>query len=255
VGSRGGSHVMKHVLIVDNHGVYRKGLRTALESVLPDTRILEADNLEIALRELDPDGSLDLVLVDVDAAGTVLDTLCRLRRAYPKTRIVAVSATFNRKSVLQSLDSGLNGFIAKSQPDEEIFSAINDVLSGRIYVPLMLSQVDTTGLYPDMILNHHAARAPIAPSIPSEGEREAPKKQKLTPRQREILDLLAKGMSNKEIARVLKIREGTTKIHTSGVLRVLGVRNRTEAAAAARDYLLQDQRLTHEKAKLDQRPL
>jgi DNA-binding NarL/FixJ family response regulator len=232
---------MKRVLIVDNHGVYRKGLRTALESVLPDTRVLEADTLEIALKELDPDGSLDLLLVDVDTPGTVLETLHRLRQAYPKTRIVAVSATFDRKSILQSLDSGLCGFIAKSQPDDEIFSAIKDVLSGRIYVPLMLSQVDAPALCAETMLDHHTAGASIAPGMPLEGAREAAKTQKLTPRQREVLHLLAKGMSNKEIARVLKITEGTTKIHTSGLLRVLGVRNRTEAAAAARDYLLQGQ--------------
>lgn len=239
---------MKRVLIVDSHGVYRRGLRTALESVLPDTRVLEAGTLEIALKELDPDGSLDLVLVDVDAPGRVLESLHRLRRAYPKTRIVAVSATFNRKSILQSLDSGLYGFIAKSQPDDEIFSAIKDVLSGRIYVPLMLSQVDAPALCAGTMFNHDTAGASPAPGTFLNGEQETPKRQRLTPRQREILPLLAKGMSNKEIARVLKITEGTTKIHTSGLLRVLGVRNRTEAAAAARDYLLQDQRTTPEAA-------
>lgn len=246
---------MPRILIVDSHGVYRRGLRAALEALLPGARILEADNLDAALKELDPDGSLDLVLVDVDALGGgggrgVVETLYRVRQAYPKTRLVAVSATCNRKAILQILDSGLYGFISKSQPDDEIFSAIHDVLSGRIYVPLMLARVDAPDPFEDATLNH-AAAASLAPHMHSNGERLTPQRQRLTPRQREILPLLAKGMSNKEIARALKITEGTTKIHASCLIRVLGVRNRTEAAAAARDYVLQDEAVTSGTAEPD----
>ncbi len=247
---------MPRILIIDSHGVYRRGLRAALESLLPGARILEAANLDAGLKELDPDGSLDLVLVDVDAlggGGGVVEALYRVREAYPKTRLVAVSATCNRKSILQILDIGLYGFISKSQPDDEIFSAINDVLSGRIYVPLMLARVDAPDLGADATLNHHTAGASLAPYMHSNGERPAPQRQRLTPRQREILPLLAKGMSNKEIARALKITEGTTKIHASCLIRVLGVRNRTEAAAAARDYILEDEAVTNETADWDWR--
>jgi DNA-binding NarL/FixJ family response regulator len=244
---------MQRILIVDSHGVYRRGLRAALESLLPGSQVLETDNLESALKQLDPDGSLDLVLVDVDASGDVLETLYRVRHTYPKTRLVAVSATCDRQSVLRILESGLYGFISKSQPDHEIFSAINDVLSGRIYVPLMLSQVDVPdhSHSADAKPTHRTAGASIAPYMHPNEERLPPPKQRLTPRQREILPLLARGMSNKEIARALKIAEGTTKIHASGLIRVLGVRNRTEAAAAARDYMAQDDAATNETAVSD----
>jgi DNA-binding NarL/FixJ family response regulator len=217
---------MARILLVDSHGVYRKGLRLALQVRFPGSQISEADDLQAARAELDPDGAFDLVLVDVDAPDSSVEVLGLLRRSRPRTRLVALSATVTRASILHSLENGLFGFISKSQSDEEIFSAINDILSGRIYVPLTMAQPDRGNVSAD-----HASEPAflqVDHDLPAE---------RLTPRQREILPLLAKGMSNKEIARVLKIAEGTTKIHASGLLRVLGVRNRTEAAVVARDYI------------------
>ncbi len=231
---------MPRILLVDSHGVYRKGLRLALQIHLAGSQIIEAENLEAARRELDPDGVIDLVLVDVDAPDAPLDALRSLRQSHPQTRLVALSATATRASILQSLENCLFGFISKSQADEEIFAAIKDILSGRIYVPLLLSQpavADGAGV-------SNAGSASAGHDLHQE---------KLTPRQREILPLLAKGMSNKEIARALKIAEGTTKIHASGLLRVLGVRNRTEAAVAARDYILSDQCPTQHGAETELR--
>lgn len=222
---------MARILLVDSHGVYRKGLRLALQVHFPGSQIVEADNLAAARRELDPDGAFDLVLVDVDAPDSPVDALRSLRQSHPRTRLVALSVTVTRGSILRSLENGLFGFISKSQSDEEIFSAISDILSGRIYVPLTMSQPDGEHVSAAHGSDHKAAFPPVDHELHAE---------RLTPRQREILPLLAKGMSNKEIARVLKIAEGTTKIHASGLLRVLGVRNRTEAAVAARDYIAPD---------------
>jgi DNA-binding NarL/FixJ family response regulator len=223
---------MARILLVDSHGVYRKGLRLALQVHFPGSQIVEADSLQAARGELDPDGTFDLVLVDVDAPDSPVDALGSLRQSHPRTRLVALSATVTRASILRSLKNCLFGYISKSQSDEEIFSAIRDILSGRIYVPLTMSQPDGENLSADHVSDHTAAFPLVGHDL--NGER-------LTPRQREILPLLAKGMSNKEIARVLKIAEGTTKIHASGLLRVLGVRNRTEAAVAARDYIAPDE--------------
>lgn len=237
---------MHRILIVDNHGVYRKGLRVALEPHLPGCHFLEADSLQVARKEFDPDGVLDLVLVDVDAPEVSPDSIRSLREAYPKTRILAMSATTSRTSILDSLESGSSGFVSKSQPDDEIIAAIKDILSGRIYVPVMLSQVDGPSISTGAIRNNYPASPWTVRSID-------PERQRLTPRQREILPLLAKGMSNKEIARALNIAEGTTKIHASGLLRVLGVRNRTEAAAAARDYIGWDGLVMAQTVELDRR--
>jgi DNA-binding NarL/FixJ family response regulator len=220
---------MPRILLVDSHGVYRKGLRLALQVHFPGSQIIEADTLQAARGELDPDGAFDLVLVDVDAPDSPVSVLGALRQSHPRTRLVALSATATRASILRSLENCLFGFISKSQSDEEIFSAISDILSGRIYVPLTMSEPHRTA---DHASDHDATFPQVDHDLHAE---------RLTPRQREILPLLAKGMSNKEIARVLKIAEGTTKIHASGLLRVLGVRNRTEAAVAARDYIAPDE--------------
>jgi DNA-binding NarL/FixJ family response regulator len=138
-----------------------------------------------------------------------------------------MSHNSDRIDALRALENGLFGFISKSQSDEEIFGAITDVLSGRIYVP-------PTVIHPDEA-ESQSVGVMCPPSTPRAPELNA---NKLTPRQRAILPLIAQGMSNREIARALKIAVGTTKIHASSLLRILGVRNRTEAAVIARNFIL-----------------
>jgi DNA-binding NarL/FixJ family response regulator len=169
------------ILLVDCHGVYRKGLGLTLQIHFPGSQILEAERLQEARKEFDPDGALDLVLVDADDPDVSFDVLHSVRRSHPRTRLAALSATTNRAAILGILESGLFGFISKSQSDEEIFSAIHDILSGRIYVPFNISQLDET----------HG-------SIPAARNRgmdtPSPDAERLTPRQRQILPLLAKGI-------------------------------------------------------------
>ncbi|NOJ39149.1 LuxR C-terminal-related transcriptional regulator [Bradyrhizobium australiense] len=210
---------------MDDHLMYRKALRSALESHIAKTHVLEADNLETAWKRLDPDGCIDLSLIDLSTAGVSFETLRGLHECYPKTRFAAMMASATRADIMRSLDAGLYGFVSKSQSDSEILGAIKDMLSGRVYVPASLTKVGERPM--------NGAGAQIYHSnLPFDRAEALP--DKLTPRQREVLALLARGMSNKEIARALRIAEGTTKIHASGVLRVLGVRNRTEAAAIAK---------------------
>jgi DNA-binding NarL/FixJ family response regulator len=127
---------------------------------------------------------------------------------------------------MRALENGLDGCICKAQPDYEITQAIKDVLSGRIYVPPSAGSLreDKLSLYGELTKDQRLHEGKLPPG-------------KLTPRQQDILPLLAQGLSNKEIARALKIAEGTTKIHTSSLLRVLRVRNRTQAAVIAQQFL------------------
>jgi DNA-binding NarL/FixJ family response regulator len=217
---------MPRVLIVDGHHLYRRALRSALESLATKTQVLEADDLDSARQCLDR-GRIDLVLIDLSAPGVAsLETLRSLHKSYPQTRFAAMAASGTRSDIVRSLDAGLYGFISKSQSDEEIIAAITDILSGRIYVPVQLTQVDTISLFGGRTFDTDAE------SIEADARLD-----KLTRRQRDVLPLLARGMSNKEIARALRIAESTTKIHASALLRVLGARNRTEAAAIARTLL------------------
>jgi DNA-binding NarL/FixJ family response regulator len=228
---------MPRILLVDDHLLYRKALRGALEILIAKTQVLEADNLEAAREQFDPDGHLDLVLVDLTTTGVAsLEILRSVHECYPKTRFAAMAALVTRVDIVRCLEAGLYGLISKSQPDNEILNAIKDILSNRIYVPLSLTHVDVRTVRASGPEGYDTAPAQV--SIEARVD-------KLTRRQREVLPLLARGMSNKEIARALKISEGTTKIHASSVLRVLGVRNRTEAAAVARSFLrAADQRIS-----------
>jgi DNA-binding NarL/FixJ family response regulator len=216
---------MPRILIVDDHLMYRKALRGAMESHIAKAHVLEADNLESACKRLDPDGCIDLSLIDLSTTGISFEALHGLHECYPKTRFAAMVALATRADIMRSLDAGLYGLVSKSQSDSEILGAIKDMLSGRVYVPASLTKVgERTMNGSGAQIYHLGRRLDRAEAVPD----------KLTPRQREVLALLSRGMSNKEIARALRIAESTTKIHASGVLRVLGVRNRTEAAAIAK---------------------
>lgn len=211
---------MLRILVFDEHSVYRAGLRSLICVQIPRAEVLEASSPIHAL-SLIRDGALDLVLVGVDAVSrAALDPFKAARDASPATRFAIMSASDTRADILAGLAAGFHGFISKHQSEAEILAAIDDILSGRIYVPWSLAQAgDAPGSRPG---------GEAAPTLPFEADR-----LKLTARQREVLCLLAHGKSNKEIARALDIAEATTKIHLAALLRALGVRNRTEAAFKA----------------------
>jgi DNA-binding NarL/FixJ family response regulator len=196
-----------------------------LTSVLAEHRVIVAPDIESAGKEFGSEGSPDLVLVDTSTSPTSWTVLRSLRHRFPGTRFLVMWSTNGRAETTRALESGLDGSISKAQPDYEITQAIKDVLSGRIYVPRR-SDLDD--------LKAEADRE-TAQSVQMHDDRLHA--NRLTGRQREVLPLLAMGMSNKEIARSLKISEGTTRVHTSSLLRILGARNRTQAAVMAQQYL------------------
>jgi DNA-binding NarL/FixJ family response regulator len=217
---------MARILVVDDQAVYRTGLRGLICTQMLGAEVLEASSLPQALPEIQ-NGAFDLVLIGLDLsdAKTVDALKSAAREASPATRIAIISASDTRADILASLAAGLHGFISKHQSDAAILDAIARLLSGRIYVPRSLAEADDG--------EASASRGDnVGDSLPTEADL-----LKLTKRQREVLGLLALGMSNKEIARALEIAEATTKIHMAALLRALGVRNRTEAAYKAGQLL------------------
>ncbi|MFZ1885654.1 MAG: response regulator transcription factor [Rhodoplanes sp.] len=213
---------MPRILVFDEQSVYRAGLRELISSKIPCAEVIDASDLYEALSQI-RDSFFDLVLVGTDRSDSgQLHSVKLAREAASATRFVIVSAADKRANILEVLAAGFHGFISKRQSDTDILSAVTDILSGRVYVPESLAEADEGDL-----LNSRVGREAL-PTILTEAD-----VLKLTKRQREVLSLLARGLSNKEIARALAIAEATTKIHLAAILRVLGVRNRTEAAYKA----------------------
>lgn len=198
-------------LIADDHELFRSGLRQLLVDALGASEVREAETFDEAIEILTNEGAGDLVLVDLRMPGmSGAEALAALRDGFPEAKVAVVSALEERVEIIAALSAGVHGYIPKSLSSNEIAAAIRTVLDGQIFVPTTLGR-----------------RESVAPTL------SAPIKggDKLTVRQREVLNELLKGQASKEIARSLDIAEGTVKIHLAAIYRALGVRTRAEAIA------------------------
>ena len=216
---------MVRILVADQHSLYRTGLRVVLQAALPEAEFLEAADLDSLMRNL-MEEHIHLALVSLNLTGSASPNIIwDFKRASALTRYVIISSDSAFDQILHYIAEGFHGFISTSQRDDEIVESVRDVLAGRLSIPRDLT--------------------PFGSAAESQRPREVPQRRsslqrspfRLTPRQKDVLTLLADGLSNREIAKVLHIAEPTTKIHVSGLMRVLNVRNRTEAAVLARDLI------------------
>lgn len=216
---------MARIIVADVDQLHVRGLKALLESAMKDIDIRAADALGTLLEELERSPPADLALIDIAIAGEgEINVLRDLRRSFSSTRFMIMSGSESLETALDALSAGLHGIISKAQSDDETVQAVLDVLRGGTYVPPWIVQPFSEPLGGRPVLLGIRQRRPQDPA-------------RLTTRQREVLTLVAKGLSNRQIARVLDIAEPTTKIHVSALMRVLGVRNRTEAAVLARAWL------------------
>jgi DNA-binding NarL/FixJ family response regulator len=206
------------ILVCDDHAIFRAGLRAVLRELSADAELLEAPDVAqaLALAKAHPD--TDLVLLDLHMPGTDGRTgLRQLRTAQPALPVVIVSATDDPAEMRRVLDEGASGFIPKSSTSAELLAALRLVLSGGVYVP------------------RAALAAPAAASGSARRDQRRERATTLSTRQIEVLSLMARGLTNREICDVLAIREGTVKTHIAAIFETLEVTNRTEAAVAARE--------------------
>ncbi|MDB5803493.1 MAG: bacterial regulatory s, luxR family protein [Betaproteobacteria bacterium] len=203
------------ILVTDDHPIMREALKIALASMLPDGEIICAGTLGEAVslaRAHEP----TLAILDLGLPGqSGIGSLTSFREQVPEVPVVVFSALDDRATVLSALDAGAMGFIPKTVPSDVLMSALRIVFAGAIYVP------------PEA-LDGGSAPTVDRPAPPRPEEFAA-----LTPRQREVMQLLLQGHSNKRICRQLSIAENTVKVHVSAVLRALNAENRTQAVLAA----------------------
>ena len=197
------------IIVVDDHPIFREGL-VRLVAERYNAQVHEAGDLPALLDLLQAHPGCDLLLLDVLFPGFELRShLPELRQRLPMTAIVAVSMIEDSAAIDAIVAEGVNGFVSKSVPPEEMLSAFDRVLEG-----------DTVDLRPQVVTS--APLTPVAETL-----------QNLSPRQKDVLELLCTGQSNKEIAKVLGLSPFTVRIHVSALLRYLGVSPRTATAALA----------------------
>ena len=209
-------------LIADDHELFRSGLKQLLVDSLDVEDVREAETLDQALEMLTSEGAGDLVLLDLRMPGmSGVEALSALRDGFPDAKVAVVSAWEDRADILAALGAGVHGYIPKSLPSADIAAAIRSILDGRIYVPQSIGRREA------------GARVENAPATSGNG---GLGQDKLTLRQKEVLNELLKGQASKEIARTLDIAEGTVKIHLAAIYRALGVRTRAEAIARLKSH-------------------
>ncbi len=206
------------VLLVDDHAVVRRGLRGFLD-LQDDIQVVgEADNGRVAVdeaRRLRPDVILmDLLMPEMSG----LEAIAAIKREQPEVEIVAVTSFIEEEKVTTALEAGATGYLLKDAEAEEVARAVRAAYAGEVTLDPAV-----TRLLAQRMRQRKTEPEPVEP---------------LTEREREVIALLGKGASNKDIAAELFITERTARTHVSNILGKLGLTSRTQAALYAVEHHL-----------------
>lgn len=237
------SQPRRRALISDDDEFFRVALRTVLLEKNAFAEVIETASFDEAVEKLQTTPSIDVGLFDLNMVGMEnwLD-LSAVRAEFPEMRLIVVSASRLREDILRSLEVGAHGFVHKGLGIGELSRAVDMICDGHVYVPPFLPENAGASKPLDFNIAQSAVlRCPDAPedgSAPNDGvsataQPNGQETLQCSPRQREIIDLLIAGQSNKGMARALNLSEGTIKFHMSAVLRLLGANSRVEAATRA----------------------
>jgi len=196
-----------NLLLIDDHAIFREGLRHLLLPLSESLQITEAGSARAAVEILRHRDDLDLVLLDLALPDAKpFDLLKTCRRLQPQVPAVILSATQERFEIERAMSLGAQAYLFKSAPSHQLLSALKRVLRGEVIVPDLGDLPVQVG---------EASDTP------------------LTTRQLEVLQMLARGLVNKEIGEALGVSENTVKVHLSHIYRILGASNRTHVLLKA----------------------
>ncbi|WP_353932023.1 response regulator transcription factor [Okeanomitos corallinicola TIOX110] len=213
---------MIKVLLVDDQSLIRQGLRALLELETDLEIVAEAENGEVAINlveKFQPDVVLmDMRMPIMDGVATTKE----IQNRFPETKVLVLTTFDDQEYVKAALKNGAMGYLLKDTPSEELAAAIRAVEKGY-------SQLGPG------IVNKLLTQFP--PNTTKQISNIPPGLSELTPREKEVLQLIATGASNREIAQTLYISEGTVKNHVTNILNRLDLRDRTQAAILANTFL------------------
>jgi DNA-binding NarL/FixJ family response regulator len=217
------------VLIADDDEFFRLALKSILVGTLGFSQVIETGSLDEALERMGENAGISLALFDLSMPGMEsAASLGAVRECFPATRVAVVSGSQRRRDILLALEAGVHGYVHKGVGAPELARALRTIMDGHIHVPASLADIPP--------IPEESRSGMFAPA----GSSDASSAVSLTPRQREVLQLLVQGKSNKEIARTLTLGEGTVKIHLASLFRNLGVSNRSAAAVAGLHLLARE---------------
>ena len=212
---------MTRILIADDHPLFRAALTQSLRELVPSASLVEASNLDAVHTWLDANPDTDLVLLDLHMPGSHgLAGLASIRGRHPAVAVAMISANDDPLVISRAMDFGAQAFIPKSASLEEIGAALQAVFACQTWVPPAVRGRPSSDSQIDKDLSRRLAT--------------------LTPQQFRVIELVAQGKLNKQIADALGIQERTVKAHLQAIFEKLGARNRTQAGVLLRQLELTD---------------
>ncbi|MBI3525796.1 MAG: response regulator transcription factor [Betaproteobacteria bacterium] len=211
---------MLKLLAIEDHALVREGLLQILGKLAPGVVCVGAQDAEEALRLLESGGGaeFDLCLLDLMLPGlNGMACLGVLRKRYPAMPVVVISALDDPATVARVMRAGASGFVSKSSPGAEMLAALRQVLAGEVYLPARLRDAATM---------QRGRR----------GRLSLEERYLLSAAQMRVLEPLIQGRTNRQIAELLGLSEGTVKIHVSAILKALNVANRSQALLAVSQH-------------------
>jgi DNA-binding NarL/FixJ family response regulator len=203
-----------NLLLVDDHALFREGLRALLGNISPEVRVFEAASVAGAIDEC-RNTLFRMVLLDLGLPQSGgLDTLEQFHAGAPTVPVIVLSGDQDAAMIRSAIERGAVGYIPKSHTAELMIAALRFVLAGGVYLPPGVLEDD---------------RSCAISALTTGGGRF----QLLSPRQQQVTRLLLQGQSNKAIARALDLSEGTVKAHVSAIYQIIGARNRVDAVTLA----------------------
>ncbi len=201
------------VLITDEQSLFRDGLSLRLKQINDNISVIQSSNLFEMQKILSKEKDIDFLIFDIDLAETdSTEFINKLKTLAPNLKIVVISSSEDTRNIKRVLSSDVKGYIPKKLDSNILGGALKLILDGGTYIPPVLLNNITT------YTNHNTDNI---------------LKKSLTNRQSQVLDLIAQGKSNKQIAYDMGVSEATVKLHINALLRSLKVNNRTQAVITA----------------------